>query len=121
LLPHTGGMNGTNALTGRGQTGLEHLKQSIRDILTTPIGSRVMRRQYGSRLFDLLDSPTNRHQLAAIFSATAGALRVWEPRFDLRRVAVAAVTPGRIELTVYGDYVLANQTGSLSLTVEVAR
>jgi len=114
-------MNGTHAITGRTLTGLEHLKQSIRDILTTPIGSRVMRRQYGSRLFDLLDSPTNRHQLAAMFAATAAALRAWEPRFNLERVVVASITPGRVELTVYGVYVLSSQSGSLSLTVEVTR
>jgi len=114
-------MNGTHALTGRTLSGLEHLKQSIRDILTTPIGSRVMRRQYGSRLFDLLDSPTNRYQLAAMFAATAGALRAWEPRFALQRVTVASVAPGRVALTVYGTYVIASQSNTLSLTVEVAR
>ena len=40
-------------------TEIEHIKQSIQDILLTPIGSRVMRREYGSLLFQLIDSPTN--------------------------------------------------------------
>jgi len=121
-LRHTGRMNGTHAITGRTLTGLEHLKQSIRDILTTPVGSRVMRRRYGSHLFDLLDSPTNRRQLAAIFAATASALRTWEPRFALQRVAVDSVAPGRVALTVDGLYRLGGaSSGSLSLTVELAR
>lgn len=39
-------MNGISATTGRPLSGIDHLRQSIRDILTTPIGSRVMRRLY---------------------------------------------------------------------------
>lgn len=112
-------MSGTNALTGKSLGGLDHLKQSIRDILTTPIGGRVMRRQYGSRLFDLLDAPTNRRVLSAIYAATAGALRLWEPRFKLQRVAVDAVAPGSVTLTVYGLYVYGDQPVPLSMTVEV--
>jgi len=81
-----------------------------------------MRRRYGSHLFDLLDSPTNRRQLAAIFAATASALRTWEPRFALQRVTVGAMVPGRVELTVDGLYLLDGApSGSLSLTVEVVR
>jgi len=116
-----GGMIGSNAITGTALTGLEHLKQSIRDILTTPIGSRVMRRTYGSRLFDLIDSPTNRHQLAALYAATASALRAWEPRFQLQRVVVASIGVGRVNLTVHGRYLIAHQSGDLSLTVELVR
>ena len=47
-------MTGMDRETGKSLSGIEHLRQSIRDILTTPIGSRVMRRDYGSRLFELL-------------------------------------------------------------------
>ena len=57
---------GMNAETGRELTGLEHLKQSIADILNTPIGSRVMRRDYGSRLFELIDAPINRSTVVDI-------------------------------------------------------
>lgn len=37
---------------------LLHLRQSITDILSTPIGSRIMRREYGSRLFKRVDVPS---------------------------------------------------------------
>ncbi|CAM5289626.1 GPW/gp25 family protein [Eoetvoesiella caeni] len=110
-----------NALTGKSLDGLEHLKQSIRDILTTPIGSRVMRREYGSRLFDLVDAPTNRRTRAAIYAATAEALRLWEPRFQVVRTTVDAVAVGRISLTVHGNYIYNDSKGSLSMTVEVTR
>ena len=71
---------GMNAETGRELTGLEHLKQSIADILNTPIGSRVMRRDYGSRLFELIDAPINRSTVVDIVAETAEALMKWEDR-----------------------------------------
>ncbi|NKD46356.1 phage baseplate protein, partial [Haematospirillum jordaniae] len=67
-------MNGTNAKTGKPLSGLDHLSQSIRDILTTPVGSRVMRRDYGSRLPSLVDAPVNRSTILELYAATAEAL-----------------------------------------------
>ena len=43
--------------TGEGISGTAHLRQSVFDILQTPTGSRVMRRDYGSTLFTLIDQP----------------------------------------------------------------
>ena len=37
----------------------EHIDQSIGDILSTPIGTRVMRPDYGSRIPRLVDRPIN--------------------------------------------------------------
>lgn len=45
--------------TGKTLSGIRHLRQRIADVLTTPIGTRVMRRDYGSRIFELIDNPTN--------------------------------------------------------------
>ena len=42
--------HGMNKVSGKPLLGIEHLKQSIIDILTTPIRIRVMRREYGSRV-----------------------------------------------------------------------
>jgi phage baseplate assembly protein W len=90
--------------TGKLLGELAHLKQSIVDILTTPIGSRVMRRSYGSRLFELVDQPINDRLKVQIYSATAEALGKWEPRFRCKKVSVTSATPGRIELLLEGDY-----------------
>lgn len=49
-------MNGVNSRTGKRLSGVAHLRQSVRDILTTPVGSRVLIRDYGSELFSLLDN-----------------------------------------------------------------
>ncbi|MBB2777202.1 UNVERIFIED_ORG: phage baseplate assembly protein W, partial [Comamonas terrigena] len=36
--------------TGRRISGIDHVRQSVADILTTPLGSRLERRNYGSLL-----------------------------------------------------------------------
>lgn len=77
---------------------LEHLHQSIAHILTTPLGSRVMRRDYGSELPDLIDQPLNASTRLRIYAATAIALQRWEKRIRLRRVKLIPSADGRAEL-----------------------
>ena len=97
-------MQGINSSTGKALAGIEHLSQSIRDILTTPVGSRVMRRNYGSNLFLLTDAPINQGTLVEIYAATAGAIKAWEPRFSLETVETNKVTEGSLEITITGTY-----------------
>ena len=82
-------MPGTNNETGKELTGLAHLRQSVRDILTTPIGTRVMRREYGSRLMELVDAPLTPATLTEIYAAAAEALGRWEPRLRVERIKAA--------------------------------
>lgn len=63
-----------------------------------------MRRDYGSRLPRLVDAPMNRATLLDIYSATAEALLAWEPRFKLLTVTATNAQPGRIELSLTGEY-----------------
>lgn len=97
-------MRGTDAKTGKALTGINHLRQSIRDILTTPLGSRVMRRDYGSRLFDLVDNPLNDATLIQIFAATAEALMLWEPRLQVQRVQAQSLSPASISIDLEAVY-----------------
>lgn len=90
--------------TGATLDGIAHLRQSITDILTTPIGSRVMRRDYGSRLFELVDAPMNRGTLVAIYAATAEAIAKWEPRFVVKHVKATNAAAGRVTLSLTGTY-----------------
>lgn len=98
-------MRGTDAKTGKPLEGIAHLRQSVRDILTTPLGSRVMRRDYGSRLFALVDAPLNDQTKVEIFAATAEALVKWEPRLLVQQVAVRSVEAGRIDVDLTAVYV----------------
>lgn len=104
---------GMNVLNGRSLTGLEHLKQSIADILNTPIGSRVMRRDYGSKLFSLIDAPLNRSTLVDIYAATAEALMKWEDRLLVSAVDITSAQLGQITLKITGKYVLDGKTVQL--------
>lgn len=97
-------MYGINATSGRMLGGIDHLRQSIRDIMTTPIGSRVMRRDYGSRLFDLIDAPYSSATKLAIIAATAEAIMTWEPRIEVENVTLRSFEPGHVIIDLTGRY-----------------
>lgn len=94
-------MRGTSATTGKAIDGDEHLKQSIRDILLTPIGSRIERREYGSRCMALLDAPLNAQTRIDLIASAAEALLRWEPRIVVRQILIDSITPGHAELTIF--------------------
>lgn len=96
-------MIGINSQTGKALSGIAHLRQSVLDILTTPLGSRVMRREYGSRLFELIDAPLNATTIADLYAATAEALMIWEPRIAVERVQSIVDGPN-VSLIVSGRY-----------------
>lgn len=81
-------MQGMDRNTGRKLSGIEHLWQSVEDILTTRIGSRVMRRSYGSKLPDLIDEPYNEETKVDMIAATAEAIARWETRFNITSVSI---------------------------------
>lgn len=106
-------MNGMNVTTGKQLFGIAHLRQSIINILTTPLGSRVMRREYGSRLYELVDAPINAQTLVEIYAATAEALIRWEPRLRLTRVRVEHASIGSLVISLEGEYRPRNQAVTL--------
>lgn len=114
-------MMGMDRQTGAQLAGDDHLAQSIGDILTTPIGSRVMRRDYGSLLFELLDRPINPATRLLCVMATALALGRWEPRIAVQRVEIeGAFAAGQMAITVTGRRNdTANPTAATRLTVPI--
>lgn len=95
-------MNGTNIRTGKSLVGDAHLRQSVEDILTTPVGTRVLRRDYGSRLPSLVDNPQDEQTRMSILRETAGALARHEPRLLLIKATVRYDGPGEFTLTLEG-------------------
>ena len=63
-----------------------------------------MRRDYGSRLFSLVDAPMNQTTKVDLYAATAEALRKWEPRLKVTSVKTQSIVPGKVELEVNGTY-----------------
>lgn len=114
-------MIGVEAASGRALDGNAHLSQSIGDILSTPIGSRVMRRDYGSMLPDLIDQPANSVTRQLIFAATAVALSRWEPRLKITRVGVSTDNrDGQVAVDIEGerrDLPAANDRVLLSIPI----
>ncbi|MEC6743277.1 phage baseplate protein [Pseudomonas sp. MAFF212428] len=97
-------MIGLDRRTGLALSGIEHLRQSIEDILTTPLGSRRMRPDYGSKLRRFVDLPVNDGWKSAVQAEVARSLSRWEPRLKLERVRVVAVLGGQITLQLTGQY-----------------
>ena len=97
-------MIGLDRRTGQPLSGVAHLKQSIEDILTTPVGSRRMRPEYGSHLRRYVDLPVNDGWKSSVQAEVARALGRWEPRLKLERVRVVAVVGGQITLSLSGVY-----------------
>lgn len=93
-----------NATTGKSLEGEAHLVQSIARILTTPIGSRVMRRDFGSLLPELIDHPANNSTAVKLYGATATALMRWEPRFRITSVGFSAGTESGSYILDVGGY-----------------
>ncbi|NMY95627.1 GPW/gp25 family protein [Pseudomonas proteolytica] len=109
-----------NRETGGAIGDLDHISQSITDILTTRIGTRVMRREYGSLLPELVDHPFNDATRLRVYAATVMALMRWEPRISLNRVQfLGANLQGQSVLDLDGTLVDTNEPLSMSLPLQL--
>ena len=107
---------GINEAAARPLSDWEHVQQSIRKILTTPIGSRPMRRTFGSKLPDLVDAKMIDRNILAIYSATAEAIDRWEPRFRMRQGSVLeADVNGVVNIEIFGTYFPRGHLGDFSV------
>ena len=98
-------MQGINSTNGERLSGIAHLRQSIADILSTRIGTRVLNREYGSRLPSLIDAPINAETTLEFYAAIAEALNRWEPRFRLTSVRISDVSEsGNVVFDLTGEY-----------------
>ena len=114
-------MNGLNQHNGQAIDGLAHLYQSIAIILTTPIGSRIARRNFGSDLHKLIDAPNNKTTRVRLFAATAKALMRWEPRLKVSRISLST-DPDHPELQfidIEGTTTLSSQLISTRVAINV--
>ena len=93
---------GMNRATGERISDVDHISQSIGDILRTPVGSRVMRREYGSLLSQMIDQPQTPALELQIMAACYMAILKWEPRVRLAAAAVKGIPLGITHMAV-GD------------------
>lgn len=109
---------GMNRNTGLAISDSEHIGQSMRDILLTPVGSRVMRREYGSLLSALIDMPQNPALRLQIMVACYSAIQKWEPRIRLTSISFERGDTGEMYVDITG---MRTDTGvSVSTTVSLS-
>ncbi|MHA1041185.1 GPW/gp25 family protein [Enterobacter sichuanensis] len=99
---------------GKAITDTDHLRQSVRDILLTPQGSRIARREYGSLLSALIDQPQNPALRLQIMSAVYVALSRWEPRLTLDSITISSNFDGSMVVELTGQ---RNNGAPVSLSV----
>ena len=109
---------GMNSQTGLAISEADHIRQSVRDILVTPVGSRVMRREYGSLLSALIDMPQNPALRLQIMVACYSAIQKWEPRIRLTAISFETGDAGEMYVDITG---MRTDTGaSVSTTVSLS-
>lgn len=94
---------GMHRYTGEALSDMAHLRQSVSDILQTPTGSRVMRRDYGSTLFALIDQPQTPALRLQIMAAIYGALLRWEDRLTLAQLRLSSEAGGTMTVDLVGQ------------------
>ncbi len=93
---------------GRGGIALvtdkDKIEQAIWIILSTPIGQRVMRPTFGSRLHELVFAPSNPETFGLAELYVREALEFWEPRIELAGVSATVDPEERHKLLIEITY-----------------
>lgn len=89
--------------SGEAITDTDHIRQSVRDILITPEGSRIGRREYGSLLSVLIDKAQNDAVRLQVMAAVYTALSRWEPRIRLSTVNITSAFDGSMVVELSGQ------------------
>jgi uncharacterized protein len=113
-------MIGMSRSTGQAIDADAHLLQSLRDILTTPIGSRVMRRDYGSLVPFLIDQPANPILLMRLRAAITHAILKWEPRVRPTKVLLLVDANGVGELVLEYERTRTGQQATTTIGLRAA-
>lgn len=95
----------------------DHVWQSVSDILQTPIGSRLMRRTYGSLIPDLIDNPQNAVLRMQLMSAIVIALATWETRIVLSEVDVVFSETAAVSARLSGTLTESMEPQSTTITL----
>ncbi len=108
----------TSLTSGEGQIASvsyeEDIKQSIRIILLTAKGERVMRPEFGCGIHDLVFGAVSTQFITRVKREVTEALRRYEARIDVRRVDIETgrLDEGRMDIVI--DYLVraTNQPGN---------
>lgn len=105
--------------TGRWIGELDHIKQSIQDILTTPIGERTARREYGSIIPDLIDQPINDALILQLYSAIYTLISKWENRISIEQITVSDLRAGALVLDLEAIHIATGERLNLNTPLQM--
>ena len=105
--------------TGAEIAELEHIRESLEDIAITPIGSRVMRRNYGTLLFNLIDQPIGEALYLRIYSTLYAAYVRWENRIEISQIQVVELNKGQLILDIVGFLKSSGSEVNMSIPVNL--
>ena len=91
------------------------LSQAIQIILSTPLGSRVMRPTFGCRLQELVFAPNNSNTHGLVIYYVKEALTKWEPRIQALKVDAWADTeePNKLVTSIEYQVIATNNVYNL--------
>lgn len=93
--------------------GDENVEQSLKVLLLTHLGQRVMRPDFGTRSRSLVFSPGSLQYLGLLESTIRDAVRDWEPRINLEQVRAEVDPEDETHVTIHIGY-LVRQTNTRS-------
>lgn len=93
----------------------DEIEQSIRIILSTAPGQRVMRPDFGCRIHELVFAPNNATTAGMAERYVTEALGRWEPRIELQDVNVAPDPSNPARLAISVEYRVAATHSNRSL------
>lgn len=91
---------GMDRHTGRAISGVDHVRQSIADILSTPLGTRICNRRYGSDLPNLVDSAANAAGIQRLYAATARAISIHYPQIRVSNISIDTQIAGSATISI---------------------
>jgi hypothetical protein len=80
------------------------VRESIRLVLTTAKGERVMRPDFGCGIHEFAFETVNTTTLSLVEQSVTDALRRWEPRIEVEAVEASAAELSRGYLSISIDY-----------------
>ena len=79
---------------------LTTIEESIKDILLTPLGSRVMLPEYGSHLFELIDRRVDDEFRADLACYVIEAVERWEKRVKIDEVKLISLNDHKLNFNI---------------------
>jgi phage baseplate assembly protein W len=87
-------------------SGVDDIDASLRVVLLTAPGERVMRPLFGCRIWELMFEPINANTLGLMGEAVREAVGRWEPRVIVQDVRVVPDRGDIGQVLIYIDYVV---------------